>query len=313
MILIVSHPGDAHTQAVAQALHAAGHVPALLDLSRFPGRTEVELGYGDGARMQLRDEQWGVTDLHQCRAAWWRRPQAFAVPPEVTDPDLRAFASSEAREVFGGLWALLPARWINDPQRDDLAHRKVYQLRVAETVGLAVPRTLVTNAPRAARDFVAARAPGGTVFKAFTGTPRTWRETRLVGAAEVARLDLVRLAPVIFQDYVEGVDLRVTVVGERVFPAEIDLDGGDYPVDFRMNYDRLKVRPTTLPDALTAQLLALMQRLGLVYGAIDLRRTPEGAYVFLEVNPAGQWLFVEQHTRQPITAALAEALIAFDG
>ena len=53
-----------------------------------------------------------------------------------------------------------------------------------------------------------------------------------------------------------------------------------------------------------------MHALGLVYGAIDMRLTPNGEYVFLEVNPAGQWLFIEQATGQPISAAIAEALIA---
>ena len=55
-----------------------------------------------------------------------------------------------------------------------------------------------------------------------------------------------------------------------------------------------------------------MRRLGIVYGAIDLRRTPDGRHVFLEVNPAGQWLFVEQATGQPIARALARALLAHD-
>jgi hypothetical protein len=43
---------------------------------------------------------------------------------------------------------------------------------------------------------------------------------------------------------------------------------------------------------------------------VDLRRTPSGEHVFLEVNTAGQWLFVEQATGQPIAQALAEALVA---
>ncbi len=55
-----------------------------------------------------------------------------------------------------------------------------------------------------------------------------------------------------------------------------------------------------------------MQSLGLVYGAVDLRRAPDGREVFLEINPAGEWLFVEERTRQPITKALAEVLKTFD-
>ncbi len=314
MILIISHLQDMHCMAVGQALQKRGHEPVLLDLSRFPQLSEIELGYGKqrSRTMRLRDEQWGDTDLGECRAAWWRRPQPFGIPAEVTDPTHRAFAATEAREVFGGLWGLLDAVWVNDPHRDDLAHRKAYQLRVAESVGLEVPETVITNAPEAAREFIGSQNSHGAVFKAFNGTPQAWRETRLVKQAELERLDLVRLAPVIFQEYIDGVDLRITVIGDKIFPAEIDLNGGDYSVDFRMNYDRIRIRPATLPPAIEEGIHGLMQKLGLIYGAIDFRRKANGDHVFLEINPAGQWLFIEDQTGQPITQTLADTLMSFE-
>jgi hypothetical protein len=310
MILIISHPQDLHCRAVVQVLQSRGVTPALLDLSRFPTLTAVELAYGNGNTMRLRDREWGDVDLAEVESVWWRRPQPFGVPSEVTDPVFRAFAMSEAREAFGGLWGLLDAAWVNDPQRDDLAHRKAYQLRVAEGVGLSVPDTLITNNPERAREFISRRGQEGTIFKAFSGTPQAWRETRLIGEKELAQLDLVRVAPVIFQQYIRGVDLRVTVVGKQIFPAEINIDRGDYPVDFRMNYDRMRVQTTSLPAEVEQGIRLLMEKLGLVYGAIDFRRTESGEHVFLEINPAGQWLFIEQHTRQPITDAMADALMA---
>lgn len=315
MILIISHTGDAHAVAVGQALQARGWTPVLLDLSRFPDPMSLELRYG-GARsgeVLMRDSSWGDVDLAECRATWWRRPQPFRPPADVADPVLRAFAMNEAREMFGGLWSLIGGAWINDPQRDDLAHRKSWQLRAAAAAGLTTPETLITNSPRAARAFIAGRAPGRTVFKAFSGTPSAWRETRLVGPAEIERLDLVQVAPVIFQEYVAGVDIRVTVIGDRLFSAEIDIGDGDYPVDFRVNYDHIRIRETSLPAEIEAGVRALMRNLGLVYGAIDFRRTPEGRHIFLEINPAGQWMFIEAQTRQPLTEAMADELIALHG
>lgn len=312
MILVISHEADVHSEAVWRALESRGNTPALLDLARYPRLASVDLAYGNGhsGAMKIQDEQWGEVDLTQVRAAWWRRPQPFGLPDDVTDPVHRGFAVNEAREVFGGLWGLLDAEWINDPQRDDLAHRKSFQLRQAEAVGMRIPETLITSDPESARAFIGAREK--TVFKAFSGTPQAWRETRLIGDEEIAALDLVRIAPVIFQEYIQGVDLRVTVIGDRIFPAEIDIQGGDYSVDFRMNYDSLRIRPTTLPPEIEEQIHRLMERLGLVYGAVDFRRRPDGEHVFLEINPAGQWLFIEQHTGQPITEAMADALIARD-
>lgn len=314
MILVISHEGDVHSRAVWELLQARGANPALLDLQRFPGLAAIELSYGPNQQpaMRLMDQDWGEIDLHQVRCAWWRRPQPFGIPSEVSDPVHRSFALGEAREVFGGLWNLLDANWVNDPHRDDAAHRKSFQLRVAEQIGFLIPDTLITNSPERARDFISPNGSGRkTICKAFSGTPQAWRETRVVGSEELEQLDLVRLAPVIFQRYVDGVDIRVTVVADHIFPAEIQIQG-DYSADFRMNYDHLQIRPTQLPPALEQCIRGLMQRLGLVYGALDFRRTADGDYFFLEINPAGQWLFIEQHTRQRITEAMASTLMGLD-
>ena len=127
-------------------------------------------------------------------------------------------------------------------------------------------------------------------------------------------LDAVRYAPVIFQEYVEAaLDLRITVVGEEVFAAEILSQQTDYKVDMRMTMHEAEMRPHALPGAVADGLRALLREMGLAYGAVDMRLTPGGEYVFLEVNPAGQWLFVEERTRQPITDAMAAWMAARDG
>jgi len=171
---------------------------------------------------------------------------------------------------------------------------------------------MVTNNPSQARQFIAQIAPGSVVFKAFLASTQDWRETRLVEASDIELLDLVKYAPVIFQEYIEGVDLRITAVGEAFFAAEIDARQTRYPVDMRMVVGEALVQPVTLSPDLQGRLLALQRRLNLVYGAIDMRRTPAGDYYFLEVNPAGQWQFVEERTQLPITRAMADLLTSLD-
>jgi glutathione synthase/RimK-type ligase-like ATP-grasp enzyme len=89
----------------------------------------------------------------------------------------------------------------------------------------------------------------------------------------------------------------------------VNLSDLEYDVDVRMNLNAKHVAHD-LPDDVADKLRGLMHRLGLIYGAIDLRLTPDGRYVFLEINPAGQFLYVEQQTGQPIAAALAARLAA---
>jgi glutathione synthase/RimK-type ligase-like ATP-grasp enzyme len=226
---------------------------------------------------------------------------------------MRAFAESETAQAVGGMLDALPCTWVNPRGADDAAHHKPYQWAVAHEVGLSLPRTLVTSKPEAARAFIAELGVGRTVFKAFLAAQEAWRETRLIERGDLDRLDLVRLAPVIFQEYVPGVDIRVTVVGDTLFAAEIDARSTSYPVDMRMVIGEAPVRAIELPPSVARALLRLQRRLGLRYGAVDLRRTDQGDYVFFEVNPAGQWLFVEQRTGLPISQAVADALAALDG
>jgi glutathione synthase/RimK-type ligase-like ATP-grasp enzyme len=104
------------------------------------------------------------------------------------------------------------------------------------------------------------------------------------------------------------VDLRITVVGDKIFPAAIHSQDTSYKVDFRMDMGAARVAPAALPSDVQDKLFALMRHLGLVYGAIDMRRRPDGSHVFLEVNPAGQWLFIENATGQPISQAMADLM-----
>jgi len=315
VILAISHPADDHAAAVLQELDRIGREAFLFDLATFPAGASLSMHYGDSVPVELtlRSNGGRTIDLAACRVAWWRRPQPFVIPDGVSDPAEHAFAYNECHEAIAGLWEALDIFWINPPKLDDAAAKKSFQLRVAAEVGLSIPRTLITSSPADALAFANSVGVERTVYKAFSATEQNWRETRLLRRQELALLDQVSLAPVIFQEYVPAdVDLRVTVVGDRLFPAAIHSQETAYKVDFRMEMGTARFSPVELPPDVGAALLRLMRRLGIVYGAIDMRRTPEGRHVFLEVNPAGQWRFIEERTGQPITRAIAELLAAHD-
>ena len=178
---------------------------------------------------------------------------------------------------------------------------------------MSIPRTLITNDPGKALSFVAEVGENRVIYKAFTGTEQEWRETRLLKTEEQALLDNVKFAPVIFQEYIDAdIDLRITCLGEEIFAAAIYSQETSYKVDFRVDWSDTRVEPIELPDSVAELLKAFMKKIGLVYGAIDMRRTPDGDYVFLEVNPSGQWLFIEAKTGQPITSTLARMLAEND-
>lgn len=306
MILILSFAQDLHAARVIEQLRRKGADLFLLDLANFPRGARIELGYGQRPGLRYRERSGALVDFDEVRAAWWRRPQPYEFDSALTDI---TFAATECEEAVSGLWSALDARWMNPPVLDAAAHKKTYQLRLAEKVGLALPETLVTNSPASAQAF--AERLGRVVYKPFAGSDREWRETRLFGETEQANLAAIRHAPVIFQEFIPGADYRITIVGEHVYVASIDARDAGYPVDFRMNIEGLQIREETLPADLVARLRDLMQRLGLVYGAIDLRLDERSSeFKFLEINPAGQFLFVEEAAGLPISEGVADTLIA---
>ncbi len=149
--------------------------------------------------------------------------------------------------------------------------------------------------------------------ESFSSTSEEWRETRVLKEEEIPLLDHVRHAPVIFQGYVDAVyDLRITVVGDQIFAAAIFSQETDYKIDCRIDIGKARIEGVDLPPEVEERLRMLMRRIGLVYGAVDMRLKPDGTYVFLEINPAGQFRYIEAACGLPITAAMAAALVERD-
>jgi glutathione synthase/RimK-type ligase-like ATP-grasp enzyme len=315
MITVISSQRDDHAVQVLELLNQQGVQVVLLDLSHFPQQLQLSITFDGG----IRKENHTLTgpginlDFSECRVIWWRRPQPFVLHSEVSSSVDQTFAYTESHSAFSGLWLTLDAFWINHPTRDEEAARKVYQLKVAQELGFRIPATCITNNPERVRHFIDCCGSGAKVYKAFSGTEQAWRETRLLKPDEVKLIDSVRYAPVIFQEYIPAIaDLRITIVGEDIFPAAIYSQETSYKVDFRMTMNEARIEALELPGHVVERLYAYMKYLGLVYGAIDMRLTPDGQYVFLEINPSGQWLFIEQRTHQPITESLVKLMLHYD-
>jgi glutathione synthase/RimK-type ligase-like ATP-grasp enzyme len=310
MILIVSFPDNEHVEQVLQHLT----LPSIVvDTASFP----VELGLSASLNRErecLRFDLPGLGPTCLCKvgAVWHRRIRPFVFHDDLLDSTARLFAWSEANEALLGVWYSMGCFWMNPPLADEVSQRKIRQLQVARSVGLSIPDTLVTNRPEEARAFIERHGPGRVVRKAFRNISQAPRQTLIVGPEELACLDSVRYTPVIFQEFVPArLDLRVTIVEDEIFAASIASEPG-YAADYRPGLGSATVQPYALPPIVAEQLLRLMRVFGLQYGAIDLRVTPDGDHVFLEVNPAGEYLFISKRTEQPIAAAIAASLQRHD-
>jgi len=317
-VLVVTDAVNATANAVIAVLDELGVPWARFNQAEFPERARA--GY-DPARPGegfLVDETGDLITLGEVAATWVWHPGPFRLPPDLPAGQARFLASACACACRSILDHLQEATvMVNPVDRAARARDKGLQLRVARRLGLRVPETLVTNCPDTARAFC--RRFGEVVFKTLN-PPQvdqdgacSWISTTLLDPADLDALDGLRHGPGIFQPRVaKRFDLRVTLVGERVFPVEIHSQGQPgTAVDFRrcwaLGVD-LPHRVHRLPRPVRARCLALARALGLVYCALDLVVTPEGEYVFLEANPAGQYGWIEHATGLPITRALAGLL-----
>ena len=309
-VLLLSHRQEPFcTARVAGALAARGVRAVRLDTDDFPEQLRLGGEFdGEGARLLLEGEVLTVD------AVWlWR-----LWPPrldERLDARHRAAAGREVMACLGGLLDLLSdARGIDAIDVNRAGENKSRQLRLARALGLAIPPTLITADPAAARAFVAAH-DGQVIAKLQTPLAQSMRggeglPTRLLRAEDLAALDGLRHCPMVFQRYVpKQWELRIAWVDGLAFVGA--LDGAKCGVDWR-HESTAQWETHALPAAVHERLRTLMAQLGLRQGAIDMIVTPDGDYVFLEVNPHGEWGMLERDLGLPIGAALADALLRID-
>src|SRR5215210_2484210 len=230
-VLIITRSADNESvEFVTRAVEERGGRSFRLDTDRFPTEVRVAAHYGgDGeGRVTLASAE-GELDLAEVTAVWHRRLQvAGRLPPEM-NPQLRAASAGESRAALVGVLGGLGCFRVDAEADIRRAEQKPLQLGVARGLGLAVPRTLVSNDPAAVRDFAASCA-GGLVTKmlsSFAVYDDAGREhvvfTNPVGPEDLEDLTGLSLCPMTFQERVEKrLELRATVVGRRVFTASID-------------------------------------------------------------------------------------------
>lgn len=270
------------------------------------------------AQIDLRRE--GVLrslSLERPFSVWYRRPTRVVIEDDSVSDQERRFISSETHEVFGG--ALLhPANswWMNPPSAENRASNKLVQLMEARRANLTVPPTMVTSDPRFAKEFFERHASQGVITKpTSTASAGAFGAPYFIYTSEVERvgdLEAVRSCPTLLQMRIpKHRDVRIIWIDGEAFAAGIDpAESPAAALDFRRDYPSLKYENFELSEALRRQLADLMRRLGLVFGAIDFVLTKDGELYFLEVNPSGQFLWLEDELGLPLSDTLADSLVS---
>ena len=312
-ILILSTAADIATDAVVRILDASGEAVVRINTEDHPFGSSLTIDFQNYETTLLSFRGTKVL----ARAIWYRRVRTPA-RPEQMDAGIYDFCLRENRAaLLGGLITQEKIRWMNSPEAVWKAEFKPYQLRVAQDVGFNIPRTIISNDPAAIRqaydDFermIVKPARSGHFWQA--GEEYSVY-TSLVTSADMASVDESRWTPSIYQELVpKQYDIRVTCVGDRLFSAAIHSQTNpSATIDWRKTDDpHLPHSLIDLPETVDRKLRLLMRRLNLQFGCIDLVLTPAGEYVFLEVNPSGQWLWLDDQLDLGISRSVANWLTA---
>lgn len=197
--------------------------------------------------------------------------------------------------------------WVNNPEATFKAENKLLQLKYAQKEGFKCPTTFVSNCSQ-----LPINDDYYIVKSLDTGLLRIDDKEAFIYSNKVPRHELANanlcLVPVIIQEYIEPkIDVRVTVIGNKIYPVKIMFNGQGIDGDWRMIKDKLEYIPIQLPDHINTACINVVRSLGLAFGGIDLLKQGD-SYYFLEVNPTGEWSWLVPAAKLPIYEGICDYL-----
>ena len=313
-VLIITNDHDEHADAVIAELTRRGVPVFRFHPAEFPHACSASIEIRGGrVHGELRNGDRRVTFDEIC-AAWFRRAgNLFETRLSMTSEKLDNYVKIQSQATVSALCSSLQTLWVSHPLALRRAEVKALQLVEASRAGLKIPHTLISNDPDWASTFVDAQGDADCAIKPLlaVGVTDEHGGFRMPLTAMLPRghsLASVALAPTILQPYVEkAFELRCVVIGGNIFAAKMDTQADEKSrIDSRGGDPDYEI--FELPDEVQASLHRVMDSFGLNFASLDMIVTPDGEFVFLELNPNGQWLWLEHELGLPLVASMADLL-----
>jgi hypothetical protein len=304
-ILIVTSSEDLHALSVQAALRRRRIPCAILETDELSGNESLSFSIGQRFDGNIRSSEGIGIPLASVGVVWWRRPKA---PQQVDESSLTgdqiSLINNDCIATLVGLFEnCFRGKWISHVRATEFASNKLNQLTAAQRCGFRIPDTLISQSPRELAEFTGKHS-AGVIIKPVAGTPGPLIFTQFVSQRHLAAIDSIKACPAIYQEFIPGSrHLRVNCFGERSFAGLIQSES----LDWRPNLD-VPISRFAVPDWLNTRIRQVLDLLGLEMGIVDLKETPDGEVVWLEVNPQGQFLFLEGLTGEPLTELFADYL-----
>lgn len=307
--LVLSSTIDYSTDLVCAELKKRGLNYLRVNRDLFP---EYEITYtlqDNTLRIKL-GGSWYLLTLESVRSVYFRAPVFLRTTGKFFGIE-EQLKRSQWSSFIRNLIVFDRASWINHPVATYQAENKLYQLKIAQRIGIAVPETYVGNTlPQSIvpdRIYIV-KSLDTALF--YNDGKEMFTYSTMVSGEELLHSE-IKAAPIFIQEYLsKKIDFRVTVVGDSIFAVSITRNGKALVGDWRMSdKDNLEYIPIELPQTVKKQIFELMRCLNLSFGGIDLALVGN-TYYFIEVNPTGEWGWLATCAGIPIDKAIVDFMVA---
>jgi glutathione synthase/RimK-type ligase-like ATP-grasp enzyme len=217
-------------------------------------------------------------------------------------------SSSQWMAFIRNLTVFERAIWVNNPISSYKAENKLFQLLYAKIIGFNIPNTYIVNYCDNCIDSdekLIVKSLDTAILK--IGDKEGFAYSNVISRNELKNYDL-SISPIVLQEYLyPKIDLRVTVIGEKVYAVKITKNDKGVEGDWRKLKNDVDFIPVTLPIHVTRNCIEIVKALDLNFGGIDLIES-KGLYYFIEINPTGEWAWLVNSSNLPIYEGICDFL-----
>lgn len=318
MILLITNKGDVTTDFIVNQLNKSGAKYFRLNTEDLVSKIGLNLDFEKKTFLLIDYEKNRTVNLSSVKSIYYRRPELPQITIDALSDGENKFVIKETAYLLEGLYKILRDRyWISPVGAIREAENKIYQLLMAQEIGFKIPASLITTFQNDAESFLG-RFKEGCIIKPIrdgrvddNNNPKVIFTSSLTNN-DIGLLEGVTNCPTYLQTNIEkAADIRVTVVGEKVFSTKIySQDFEETMIDWRKGENiNLRHERITLPVYIADKCVRLVHRLRLQFGAIDFILDKNMRYIFLEINPNGQWGWIEKRVGYDISGEIVHLLV----
>lgn len=320
MFLIVTNKSDLTSDYLIIRLEELKIPFCRLNTEDYLSKYQIEINFSnDGASSFINFFDGRKINIDEIKGVYFKHPSKPNIKCDIPVNQI-SFAEREIKEMLRSLFRLIDEKlWLNHPKYIFSANNKIEQLKLASKIGFNIPKTCISSDPDNIKHFYNSNNKN-IIAKAvkygydINENYLQFAPTKKVEKNFIENIENYYVIPTIYQEKIEKkYDIRVTVVGNKVYTAAIhSQEYNETMTDWRLwdihdNVD-LKHSKHELPSEISNLCLEITKKFNLRFSAIDLIYTPEKEYYFLEMNPNGQWAWIEGKLGYPIRDSIINCL-----